>query len=180
MLKKAFILTASMLFSANLLCDIKVANESPDTTIVFVEGITKVIPAGRSETFKVTIKDGKTLDGIPFAKEDTMVKWVRLVGLSPVVYRTKQIGKPSSMAIKPEGGEHQVEYWTGLLGERKQYGDVAVDITDKYENQMRLFLDKLRDAININFREKGYAEKAKNMKTQLDNLYFDLAKTEVK
>ena len=172
MIKKMLILTAAMLFSENLFCDIMVTNESQDPVIVYVEGVTKLLQPGEFDNFKVTIKrGGKSMDGLPCDSENARVKWIRLIGPIPVAYRTNEIGKSSHLIIKPVINPSGVSYltpvWVGIL------------TTDKYEEQMKVISDKIREAANLNFREKDYVIRAEIIKQQLNALYLDLAKTDI-
>lgn len=184
---KKLILSTVLLMSLNtlnILCDMDVNNQTGDIVYVTVEGVTKKILPGGKEIFTVSLKEGKTLDGIPFGRRDTMAKWVRIVGgVFPIVYRTKgSIPAPKSLFLLPEGGSYLYWWWWGLEGAgipKEEKGRVAEEITDKYDNQMRIFREKLNEGLSA-YKEKSYADKLKNLRSQLDSLYQDFAKTEVK
>jgi hypothetical protein len=172
-----------MLFSANLFCDFDINNQTGDPVIVSVEGITKEIPVGGKAIFKVELKEGKSLDGISFGRRDTMVKWVRLVdGIFPIVYRSKMIPVPKSLFLLPEGGSYLYWWWWGLEGAgiaTEVKGLVADEITDKYDSQIISLRNKLMEGLSA-YKNKSYAADIKRIKPQIQSLYSDLAKIEVR
>jgi hypothetical protein len=122
MFKKMLILTAAMLVSANLFCDITIENQTPSRVIAYVEGESKIIQPKQAENFKITVKAGKTLDGIPFAAGDTIAKWV-VLNEKPVVYRSLPIELPVHLTIKPDGRNYWAKSWYGKAGLNLTIGD---------------------------------------------------------
>lgn len=129
MIKKVLILAAAMLVTANLFCDITIENKTPNKVIAYVEDVTKIIQPGKAELFKITVKAGKTLDGIPFAPGNGMVKWV-VLNEKPIVYRSEQLELPDLLIIKPDGRNYFTRCWYGTTG-RKYDRDRVAEISGK-------------------------------------------------
>lgn len=176
MMKKVLLVAGMALFGTSLFCDILVTNQTGDTVLVTVEGVTKKLIPDAKEKFTVKIKDGKTADGVKFSPKNTMVKWIRLHGPVPVVYRSKEIPVPKDIFLRPDGGAYITWTWTGLLDAPKENtGLIADEISEKYEGTMKEIEKALKSMADLHYKNKDYASKAADLGKKVERLYMDLA-----